>query len=279
MYTLLVEGHPVLQEESDEILDEDVSVLGIPHKICVYINIFKSGEKSNKKCFASAQDTIRDLKLHLPLQNAVDFPLGDALIYDVHGNQLEDASSLSAAATFSTRCCRLNLVPQSEGAGAIAAARPGQTDPVSALAAQWRAVEVEPAGLVQHLLSVVEAALASGPDAAAEEQLEPSSYDAARQRLPSDTRPAAAAGPSPDLLRVRRALAPSAAASGASACPALGRQAVALIDALSACLGGSNAQAAARIAAAMECVTAVVGYLASRAPREHRHAAYAAQIC
>ena len=276
-YTILIGGHPVKSGEEGKVLDGETAILAVPQRTLVDINLVEAGGETRKTCFASVLDTVGDLKRHLSSQAAADFPWDDALVYDVHGEQLQDASLLSTAANFSTQRCRLNFARPPDAAGLSAAA-----GPLATLAPQWRAVQVpdDLAGLKQHLEAALQAALASWPGAggaAADEQLETSSYDAVRRRLPSDSAPAPAPGPSPDLQRARQAFA-TAAADGASACPALGREAVALVDAVTAALEGTNAAAARQSAAAAECLAEGIAYLASRAPRERRHAAHAAHI-
>ena len=289
-YTILQEGHLIACEDGDKPLDENTALLAVPQKTSVHIKVVgPSGALSDVKVFASENSTVEGVKMILTSKNSIDFPLDQALFYDVNGRHLPDPCLLSTAANFANSCCRLICIHSPNPAV------------LAELSAEWRTVEVadEPTlRLAQQLKSSIGSVLAAwsagsggaaggglpspaGGDPAgggveAEELLQPSSYAAARQRLPSAALPAVSAAAPPELERVKARFV--AAAGGGSACPALGAQAVALLDSVAAALRGTNAELAGRCAAAVDSLGGAVEYLASRAPREHRHAAYAAQI-
>ena len=241
--TNLQEGHLIACEDVDKPLDEKTALLAVPEKTCVYIKVVgPSGAISDLTIFASVHNTVEELKMILTSKNIIDFPLDQALIYDIRGSLVPDPCLLSTAANFSNSCCRLICIHSPDPAV------------LTDLSAQWRTVDVadEPTvRLAQQLTYAVESALSAWDPAyglpspadpadggvEAEEVLQPSSYAAVRQHLPSAALSTFAAVDAPELERVTEGFA-----------------------------------------AAVDSLGGAVEYLASRAPREHRHAAYAAQI-
>ena len=237
----------------------------------MFIDVEGSSQGSYNNIFASFDATVADLKPILASKRIIDFPAAQALIYDVCGNLLQDSSKLSFSENFSPSCCRLTCTrPVPRGGGG--------EDPLSAeLAAQWRTVDTGTAfadRLEKRLVSQVSSILASEPSLEAEEELKTSSYDALRRRLPAPTQPITTTSSKLRDTKARFA----AAAAPTSACPALGLEIVALLRDVAADLGNTNPSIAEQCAAAVADLHDGVEYLASRAPRVHRHDTHSKQI-
>ena len=282
-HTFLQEGHLLSPEDKDAPLNRQAAMLAVPRKIFLDINI-KTGEHSNKRVFADVNDTVATLKGNMSSKRFIAFPTSQAGLYDTYGNLLQDTCLLRQLACDSTNDtpAYLQIVCIQHHPDSTAVA-PAFADKLPVLANQWRAIKVgdEPARLTQHLSSALATALASLPGYGSagvgeggtedEEELPTSTYSP-----PPSIRKSAAAATSPEFERVKACFA--AAAAGVSACPALGAQAVALLDDVAAALAGTNPGLAAKCAAAVDPLRGAVECLASRVPRQHRHETYAAQI-
>ena len=192
-------------------------------------------------------------------------------LYDMLGRCLKnDAQPLSEISLYAHQNCKLICLKQYEKDADNAGIQKAKLEAVLGLSSRWSAIAVgeQPAQLARNLHQSIESVLSSidSDHDHLEAPLESSTYSCAGLPRPEPPRQ----GASPELETAKARFA-SLLAPANSECPA---HATALLSTLANELGGFSPDLAGQCAGAVQSLLEPVEFLASRAPREHRHAAH-----